>query len=165
VQYCNALFALERKYDEELLTFDNRKEQRELRSKPIADDFFAWAESELAKCVNTKSAYGTAIKYTINQKEYLMNFLHDGRLEISNNRAENAIRPFVVGRKNWLFCNTVNGAETSAAFYSIIETAKTNGLKPYEYLKFLFERMPNIPTERYDELLPWNPLVKEICKS
>jgi hypothetical protein len=165
VQYCDALFALERKYDNENVTSDERKEQRKLRSKPLADEFFAWAESELAICSNTKSSFGTALFYTVNQKSYLMNFLLDGRLELSNNRAENSIRPFALGRKNWLFCNTPKGAETSAAFYSIIETAKANGLKPYEYLKYLFEQMPNIPPERYGELLPWNEKVQSGCKA
>lgn len=165
VRYCDALFAIERKYGEEKLTFDERKEQRELRSKPLAEEFFAWAEAEVAKCVNKKSAFGTALGYTVNQKPYLMNFLLDGRLEISNNRAENAVRPFTIGRKNWLFCNTPNGADTSAAFYSIIETAKANGLKPYEYLRFLFERMPNLTPERYDELLPWSSEIPNICKA
>jgi transposase/CRISPR/Cas system-associated protein endoribonuclease Cas2 len=165
VRYCDALFVLERKYEEEKLTFDERKEQRELRSKPLAEEFFAWAESELAICTNTKSSFGAALIYTVNQKAYLMNYFLDGRPELSNNRAENAIRPFVVGRKNWLFCNTPKGADTSAAFYSIIETAKANGLKPYEYLKFLFEQMPNITLDKYDELLPWNENIPDICKA
>ena len=165
VRYCDALFALEKKYDEENLTFDGRKEQRELRSKPLAEEFFAWAEAELRKCINPNGAFGTALKYTVNQKEYLKNFFLDGRLELSNNRVENAIRPFALGRKNWLFCNSVNGADTSAAFYSIIETAKANGLKPYEYMNFLLERLPDLPPEKYYELLPWNPNIPNICKT
>lgn len=165
VQYCDALFALERQYKKENMTFNEREKQRELRSKPLAAEFFTWAESELANCVNTKSSFGKALTYTVNQKSYLMNFFLDGRLEISNNRAENAIRPFAVGRKNWLFCNTANGADTSAAFYSIIETAKANGLKPYEYMKFLLVQMPAIPPDRYVELLPWNSLIPDTCKA
>jgi transposase len=165
VRYCDALFAFEREYQKENLTFEERKIQREIRSKPLAEEFLLWAESELAVCFNKKSAYATALTYTVNQKPYLMNFFLDGRLEISNNRAENSIRPFALGRKNWLFCNTVTGAETSAAYYSIIETAKANGLIPYEYMKYLFERIPNIPQERYDELLPWSGEVQKICKA
>jgi transposase len=165
VQYCDALFALERKYDKERLDLDYRKEQRKLRSKPLVDEFFSWAESELERCINTKSSFGKALVYTVNQKQYLMNFLMDGRLELSNNRAENAIRPFVVGRKNWLFCTSPNGAEASAAFYSIIETAKANKLIPFEYLKFLFENMPKLPVERYCELLPWSSEIPAYCKA
>jgi len=80
----------------------------------------------------------------------------DGRLEISNNRAERSIKPFVIGRKNWLFCCTPKGAKASSIIYSIIETAKENGLKPFEYLKYIFETMPNIPKDSCNILLPWS---------
>jgi transposase len=163
--YCDALFALEREYIKENLSYEERKIQRELRSKPLAEEFFSWADSELLKNINIKSSFTKALTYTVNQKSYLMNFLLDGRLEISNNRIENAIRPFAVGRKNWLFCNTVNGADASAAFYSIIETAKANRLKPYEYMKFLFEQFPKLRTDQYTQILPWSSLVPEYCKA
>ena len=91
-----------------------------------------------------------------------MNVFLDGRLELSNNRAERSVRPFAIGRKNWLFCNTPRGADASTAVYSIIETAKANGLKPFEYLKFLLERLPyGVPSE---ECLPWDENVKLICQ-
>lgn len=85
--------------------------------------------------------------------------LLDGRLELSNNRAERSIRPFTIGRKNWVFSNTPKGAAASARFYSVIETAKENGLNPYEYLKYIFETAPNLDLSDSDaaaELLPWN---------
>jgi hypothetical protein len=105
---------------------------RQEKSKIIAQNFFAWAYEQFNKIL-PKSLIGTAIQYAINQKKYLLSFLKDGRLELSNNRAERSIKPFVIGRKNWLFCNTPNGARSSAIIYSIIETAKENNLKPLEY--------------------------------
>ena len=94
-----------------------------------------------------------------------MNFFLDGRIEISNNRAERSIRPFAIGRNNWMFAYSPDGASASAVIYSIVETAKANGLVPFKYLEFLFETLPNIPKEQFSECLPWNPAVQEICKS
>lgn len=105
--------------------------------------------------------FGTALTYALNQKCWLMNIFLDGRLELSNNRAERAIRPFAVGRKNWLFCNTPRGASASATIYSIIETAKVNKLRPYDYLKFLLERLPY--GAAVEDCLPWSDNVKLIC--
>jgi len=79
-------------------------------------------------------------------------------------RIENSVRPFAIGRKNWLFCNTVQGAHASAVVYSIIETAKENGLKPFEYLEFLFETLPNTTTSGLDSLLPWGEAVPDHCR-
>ena len=96
------------------------------------------------------------------------NYLLDGRLSISNNAAENAIRPFTVGRKNWLFSDTPKGAEASAAIYSIVETAKANGLNIYLYFKYLLEHMTDLDWHRHPELLnnlmPWSDAVQNICK-
>ena len=104
----------------------------------------------------------------MNQKQYLENYLLDGRLSISNNAAENAIRPFVIeqfviGRKNWLFSDTPKGAAASAGIYSIVETAKANGLDPYDYLELLLLNMPDWDhTDEYiDDLMPWTEYVKE----
>jgi transposase len=106
-----------------------------------------------------KSLLGKAVTYGDNQWEKLLRFLEDGRIEISNNRAERSIKPFVIGRKNWLFCNTPKGARASAIIYSIVETAKENRLNPYAYLNHLFEKLPNLNSrdaETLDQLLPWN---------
>lgn len=92
----------------------------------------------------TKSKLYTAFNYALNQKEGLMNYLQDGNCSISNKLAENSIRPFTVGRRNWLFSASPKGADASAAVYSIIETAKANGLNPYEYLKFIFKNLPEV---------------------
>jgi hypothetical protein len=93
-----------------------------------------------------------------------MNFLLDGRLELSNNRAERSIRPFAVGRNNWLFSYSAKGANASAVAYSIVETALANGLVPMLYFQFLFETLPNIPPEQYHTCLPWSPAVQETCR-
>jgi transposase len=163
LDFCNKLFALERKYDAQNLDPESRAKQRELESRPVAEAFFAWAESCLPKTAPGTKLY-LAISYALNQRHWLMNFLLDGRLEISNNRAERAIRPFAVGRNNWLFSYCEKGAFASAVLYSIIETALANGLVPFLYLKFLLEMLPNISREQLHECLPWNPTVQEICK-
>ena len=105
-----------------------------------------------------------AVTYALNQKEYLCTFLDHGEVEISNNQVENAIRPFVVGRKGWLFSDTMEGAEASAVIYSLMETAKANGLRLEDYIFHLLtvlpERFDADPNASIDDLLPWNPAVK-----
>jgi len=147
--------------------YKNRYEERLRRLKPVMDDFFAWAKEELPK-VLPKCSYGIAIKYTVKQEEKLRNILLDGRLELTNNRAERTVKPFIIGRKNWLFTNTPAGAKSSATVYSIIETAKQNELNPFEYIKYLFEQLPKInlcDLEELDQLLPWSNTLPEICES
>lgn len=163
LEYCDKLFALERKFDEQNLSYEERGKRRNIESKPIALAFFEWAESMLPKIL-PKSTFGQAITYAVNQRQWLMNFLLDGRLELSNNRAERTLRPFTVGRKNWLFSYCARGAKASAIVYSIIETAQANGLVPFMYLKHLFETLPNISKNQFIECLPWNSTVQEICK-
>jgi transposase len=127
--YCTALFDIERKAEE--LSATQRYELRQKESKPLAEDFFEWAAHQLYISNTPKSPVGAAMQYAVNQKKYPLSFLEDGRIELSNNRAERSIKPFVIGRKNWLFCNTPAGAKSSAVIYSIVETAKENGLIPY----------------------------------
>ncbi len=161
LDYCNRLFALEENYVKDSISFRERYEERLLRSKSIAEEFFVWAKAEQERNPVPKTMYGAALGYALNQESWLMNVLLDGRLELSNNRAERAVRPFAIGRKNWLFCNTPAGADASAAVYSIVETAKANGLRPFRYLNFLLERLPGgCPLE---ECMPWNPLTKALC--
>ncbi|WP_349304787.1 transposase [Marinomonas sp. CT5] len=98
-----------------------------------------------------------ALNYSLNQWDKLVRYVDDSHLNIDNNRAERAIKPFVIGLKNWLFSNTENGAKASAMLYSIIETAKANGMIPYDYLVKLFEELPRRKAEdNLDNLLPWN---------
>jgi hypothetical protein len=126
-RFCDKLFSLECDFAE--LTAAERLGKRQKLSKPVFDEFYAWVGT-----LNPppKTVLYAAIIYARNQREYLGRYLEDGRLEISNNRAERSIKPFVVGRKNWLFANTPRGAKASAIMFSIIETAKENGLNPYK---------------------------------
>jgi len=136
------------------------------QSKPVLDAFLVWLNIK-SKQVLPKSAFGTAITYCCNQWHKLEGFLLDGRLEIDNNRAERSIKPFVIGRKNWLFSNSQKGATASAVIYSIIETAKQNQLNPLLYLTYLFEKLPNIDTKDIqilDALLPWSKDLPENCR-
>jgi hypothetical protein len=161
--FCNKLFELERKYGEIGLTSDERQTARLEKSVPVAEAFFAWA-AKSAITILPKSPTGAAFTYAANQREQLMNVFKDGRLELSNNRAERSIKPFVMGRKNFLFSYAPSGAHASAIVYSIIETAKENNLRPFEYLEFLFETLPGCTTSAIDSLLPWSDSLPEKCK-
>ena len=113
-----------------------------------------------------KTHLGQAVGYCLDQWPKLVAFLEDGRLELDNNRCERAVKPFVIGRKNWLFANTPKGARASAVVYSIVETARENNLRPLDYLELLFERLPNLePGASFDQLLPWADEVQAICGS
>ncbi len=105
--------------------------------------FLSWANEMQVKTA-PKSALGRAIHYLLEQWPYLTRYLEEGRLELSNNRAERSIKPFVMGRKNWLFANTPGGAQASSVIYSLIETAKENGLDPYRYLLWLLQNAPQL---------------------
>ncbi len=164
VKFCNELYKIEQKIRD--LSIEERLNIRLKLSKPILDDFSAWLKKQ-SKKVLPKSKLSEAINYTINQWDYIMNILLDGRLEIDNNRAERSIKPFVIGRKGWLFSNTPKGAKSSAIIYSIVETAKENKLKPFEYLKYLLDKLPNIDINDHselDKLLPWSEALPDECK-
>ena len=130
--------------------------QRQQQAKAQLASFRDWLEKSVRN-TPPKSHLGQAVHYSLNQWDKLVRYLEDGRLSIDNNRAERAIKPFVIGRKNWLFSNTPAGAQSSAILYSLVETAKTNGLVPYDYLTLLFTQLPQ--HEQKDDLthlLPWN---------
>ncbi len=137
-RYCDRLFDLECDFAD--LSPHERIEQRQRLSKPVMDEFYAWVQSLSAA---PKSGLGKAVHYALSQKKYLQRFLLDGRLEISNNRAERSIKPFVIARKNFLFANTPRGAMASAILFSVIETAKECGIDPFAYLTFVFTHAPN----------------------
>jgi transposase len=164
LEYCNQLFSIERKLEN--LTPEERYEQRQEQSNPVLEVFLCWLKSVDAI---PKSALGKAVHYALDQWPYLEHFLLDGRLEISNNRAERSIKPFVIGRKNFLFSNNPKGAVASATIYSIIETAKESGLNPMSYLTFLFEQAPNMDfhtnPELLQHLLPWSSSLPESCRA
>ncbi len=120
----------------------------------MLDEFKAWLDKSVNQ-VPPKSAVGKAIGYSLRQWPKLVRYIDHGNLNIDNNRAERAIKPFVIGRKNWMFANTENGAKASATLYSLIETAKANGLIPFDYIKHLLDELPRNP-EGIEHLLPWN---------
>jgi len=137
--FCSRLFRMEEAFAK--LTPEERYTKRLEQEKPVLDALLAWANEMQGKTA-PKSAMGRAIHYLLEQWPYLVRYLEDGRLELSNNRAERSIKPFVMGRKNWLFSNTPGGAQGSATIYSLIETAKENHLDPYRYLLWIFKEAP-----------------------
>jgi transposase len=162
--FCDKLFQIERDLHD--VSAEERFAGREANSKPMLASFHAWLEEMSAK-VLPKSALGGSITYCRNQWPKLLGFLADGRLELDNNRAERSIKPFVIGRKNWLFANTPRGAKSSAIIYSIVETAKENNLNPFSYLTYLFEQLPNVKVKdptALDLLLPWSDAVQARCR-
>ena len=137
--YCTRLFQLEESFAE--LTPEERYAKRLEQEKPVLDALLVWANETISKTA-PKSALGKALHYLLEQWTYLVRYLEDGRLELSNNRAERSIKPFVMGRKNWLFVNTPAGAQSSAVIYSLIETAKENKLDPHRYLLWVLQSAP-----------------------
>ena len=138
------------------LEFEQKKAARQQLSKPVLDDLKAWLETNQSR-VPADSLTRTAINYMLNQWELLVGYCDDGRLNISNALAENAIRPFAVGRRNWLFSDTPRGARASATCFSLVETAKANGLEPYDYLNRVLRGIGSADTlEKIEALLPWN---------
>jgi hypothetical protein len=152
--FIRSLYAIERRIRQR--PPDERFTERERHSQPVLDALKQWADKTRPRVV-PGSALGHALTYLDNHWHGLVRFLDDGRLEIDNNCAENAIRPFVIGRRNWLFSDTQAGARASANLYSLIETAKANDLEPYAYLRHVFTELPKAQTlEDVEALLPWN---------
>ena len=162
--YCNKLFDLEREIKDE--TFQERFMIRKEKATPILDEFHAWLESVLPH-VSSKSKIGSAVNYALNQWKYLIRYLLDGRIEISNNRGERSVKPFVINRKNFLFADTVAGARAAAVLHSLTETAKENNLSPFEYLSYILRSAAagNIrqDAELLERLMPEN--VPESCRA
>lgn len=154
-----ALNMIQKLYRIETLARDQSPDERyQLRQKeaiPILTAFKAWLDKHQAQAL-PKSKMGQAINYCLNQWDKLICYVTDGRLAIDNNIAERDIRPFAIGRKNWLFSNTPKGADASAILYSLVLTARANGLNQYQYLKALFEQLPNLEGDDLSTLMPWN---------
>ena len=128
---------------------------RQLETKPLLERFHRWAKHTRPK-VPPSTPLGKALAYLTHHWDGLIGFLDDGRLEVDNNRAENAIRPFTLGRRAWLFSATVEGAKASANLFSLVETAKANHIEPYAYLRHLFTEIPKAQcVEDIEALLPW----------
>lgn len=152
----NSLYKIEKEARLNGLSSDKIHEIRQRQAKPILESFKTKLET-WEKIVVPKSLTGKAVTYTLNLWDRLLVYLENGELQIDNNLAENAIRPFALGRKNWLFADTVEGAMASATLYSIIETARANGLEPYWYLRFLLEKAPGLKSkEDFKNLIPQN---------
>lgn len=153
------------------LTAEERLEQRRARVEPLVEAYFAWVREQLGSgkaLPKGKTAEG--LNYSINHEKYLKVFLTDGNVPIDNSASERAIRPFCVGKKNWMFFNTPKGAAASAIAYSLAESAKANGLKPYYYFKHLLSALPertdengNIDPSTLDDLMPWAEGLPEEC--
>ncbi len=153
------LYAIEKSIKD--LEHDKKKQARQSLSVPILEDLKPWLEKNVSR-VPKDSLTHKAITYTLNQWEYLIGYCEDGQLNISNALAENAIRPFAVGRRAWLFADTSRGARASATCYSLVESAKANGLEPYTYLQHVLAHIAAADTvEKLEALLPWNMEIEE----
>lgn len=138
------------------LTHQERYDQPLKQAKPVLDALLAWTNTRAAA---PKSTLGKALSSLKEQWPYLLNYLKDGRLELSNNRAERSMKPFVIDRKNFLFANTPSGAKSSAVIFSLIQTATENGVDPYCYLTWLLSSaaaMDLVQSQNAQLLLPWN---------
>ena len=154
VNHIQKLYALESKI--KTLTASEKYARRQQDAVPLLDQFKKWLDTS-ALTVAPKTVLGTALTYCLNQWHKLNQYVNDGRLNIDNNRAERAIKPFVIGRKNWMFSNTSRGATASAELYSIIETAKANGVEPLKYFQLLLEEVPKRESgNTVEDLMPWN---------
>ncbi len=147
---------------------EERYTERQKQSKPLLEAFFGWLHT-LEGSVNRSSKIGEAVLYALNQEKYLKAYLEDGHLSIDNSAAERAIKNFAIGRRNWLFSKSIKGAEASATVYSITETALLNGLKPYDYVAYILERMKDLgpfpSKEDLQKLLPWSESIPESCRT
>lgn len=162
VDYCDQLYRLERQFKH--LPPGKRRKARQKHSKPIVEKFLKWVEESPFYGSN---ALAKAAEYTLNRAQGLKAFLFDGRIEIDNNPAENAIRPNVIGRKNWLFSVSEAGAKANAICLSLAETAKANGIDFYQYLVKLLTDLPNSPIHQQPEILndymPWSKNIQTTC--
>lgn len=164
LDYLGKLFDIERFAEKENLTYEDRLILRKEKSQKIVDAFYKYL-NELSLKVLPKSLLGKAITYAHNQKETFLSFLKDGRIELTNSRSERMIKMFVIGRKNFLFSNTPNGASSSALIYGVMQTAIENKLKPQDYLNYVFEKLQVDRDVSPEELLPWSESIPEYCKN
>lgn len=155
-----------------MLSSQERLQKRQDLIKPLVEEFFAWVKEQIEQCsVPPKSKTEEGLRFIINQEKYLRVFLEDGDVPIDNSASERAIRTFCLGKKNWMFHNTANGAAASALVYSISETAKLNHLRPYYYFKYILTELPNfcdkqgnIDSTKLDDLMPWSDKLPEECR-
>ena len=160
-----AIYREDAKLDE--LTAQERAEQRLLTVRPLVEAYFAWVRENIGH-VPQKGKTGEGFRYSLNQEKYLKRFLEDGEVPMDNNAAEQSIRGFCIGKKNWVMIDTIAGAKSSAIIYSIAETANANNLKPYEYFEYLLTEIPLHldETDRSfcEDLLPWSEKLPAGCR-
>lgn len=162
--YCNKLYKIEKQIKE--LSLEERQKKRLEFSTPLFEEFQKWVKAQTLNSL-PKSAYGRALNYANNQLPKVKNYLLDPRIDIDNNSAERSIKPFVIGRKNWLFSNTAKGAKASALIYSIVETAKENNLRVHEYLNFILSELKDMDEyldDDLDRLMPWSVDLPDGCR-
>lgn len=158
------IFRIDNRFND--LPPEERKEQREkFLAKPLCD-FFAWLKIEEQQAL-PETHYGDAVNHALEQEEKVMRILEDGRLELDNSLAERTVKPFVIGRKNWMFADTAQGADASCILYSIVESAKLNGLIPYEYIKYVLEELRGVKQtdETIRKVLPWSASLPDYVKA
>ena len=152
--YIQKLYRIEKQIQD--LQPKERYQQRQQHAVPLLNNLRTWLDKSLPQVPPT-SLTGKALYYLDHQWDKLIRYCEDGRLDIDNNATERAIRPFVIGRNNWRFSDTVGGAKASANLYSLIETVKAHGIEPYRYLRHIFKELPNAQSlESIEMLLPWN---------
>jgi transposase len=157
VRRIDGLFAIEREINGK--PAEERLSVRKERARPLVIELEAWLRVQHAR-VSRKSEIGKALAYALNHWAALSRFLDDGRICLSNNAAERALRGIAVGRRNWTFAGSDRGGERAAAIYTLIETAKLNGVDPQAWLADVLARLPDHPVKRIGDLLPWNWRVK-----
>ena len=160
--YCDKLFAYERRYREQGLSFKQIYNRRLKDEKPVIEAFLAWADQQHPK---SGDRLIRALNYIQGCRPYMMTYLEDAHCSLSNNLSENSIRPVVLGRKNWLFSDTQDGANASMTIFSLVETAKANEIDPQKYLEFLLDQRPNeeMTDEELEKLMPWSEAAKTAC--
>ena len=162
VLYCNKLFEYERSYKEKELSYMQVYKRRQKDQKPVVEGFTRWLD---AQHLEKGSRMERAVTYIRNRKDTLMTYLEDGRCSLSNNPSENSIRPLTLGRKNWLFSDSQDGANASMVVYTMVEMAKANGLHPYNYLQYLLDSRPGKDTTdaEIQDLAPWSEKARIEC--
>jgi hypothetical protein len=154
------------------LSPEERLQERQASIKPLIEEYFAWVKKQLEDtAVPPKGKTADGLRYSLNQEKYLRVFLTDGNVPIDNSASERSIRTFCIGKKNWMFHDSVMGAQASAVIYSLSETAKLNNLRPYYYFKHLLTELPklcdeegNIDDAHLKKLLPWAEELPDECR-
>lgn len=162
VLYCNKLFEYERSYKEKELSYMQVYKRRQKDQKPVLEGFTRWLDAQHPE---KGSRMERAVTYIRNRKDTLMTYLEDGRCSLSNNQSENSIRPLTLGRQNWLFSDSQDGANASMVVYTMVEMAKANGLHPYNYLQYLLDSRPGKDTTDagIQDLAPWSEKARIEC--